>query len=84
MNARGLKDDAPAMPQQGTSDGVMLAGASHQTPSPTQLLEMLSDRFGAFEAIANSTSNSRDRDAGPRANVALAADGAPLSLQCSR
>jgi hypothetical protein len=26
-----------------------------QKPSPTRLLEMLSDRFGAFEAIANSS-----------------------------
>jgi hypothetical protein len=24
-----------------------------QKPSPTRLLEMLSDRFGAFEAMAN-------------------------------
>ena len=28
---------------------------SGQKPSPTRLLEMLSDRFGAFEAIANSS-----------------------------
>lgn len=28
---------------------------SNQKPSPTRLLEMLSDRFGAFEAIANSS-----------------------------
>ncbi len=28
---------------------------SSQQPSPTRLLEMLSDRFGAFEAIANSS-----------------------------
>ena len=28
---------------------------SDQKPSPTRLLEMLSDRFGAFEAIANSS-----------------------------
>jgi hypothetical protein len=26
-----------------------------QKPSPTRLQEMLSDRFGAFEAIANSS-----------------------------
>jgi hypothetical protein len=26
-----------------------------QKPSPTRLLEMLADRFGAFEAIANSS-----------------------------
>jgi hypothetical protein len=26
-----------------------------QKPSPRRLLEMLSDRFGAFEAIANSS-----------------------------
>lgn len=26
-----------------------------QKPSPTRQLEMLSDRFGAFEAIANSS-----------------------------
>jgi hypothetical protein len=26
-----------------------------QKPPPTRLLEMLSDRFGAFEAIANSS-----------------------------
>lgn len=29
--------------------------ANNQHPSPTRLLEMLSDRFGAFEAVANST-----------------------------
>jgi hypothetical protein len=28
---------------------------SDQKASPTRLLEMLSDRFGAFEAIANSS-----------------------------
>ena len=28
---------------------------SDQKPSPTRLLEMLSDRFGAFEAIATSS-----------------------------
>jgi hypothetical protein len=28
---------------------------SDQKTSPTRLLEMLSDRFGAFEAIANSS-----------------------------
>jgi hypothetical protein len=28
---------------------------STQKPSPTRLLEMLWDRFGAFEAIANSS-----------------------------
>ena len=27
----------------------------HQAPSPMRLLEMLSDRFGAFEAVAEST-----------------------------
>jgi hypothetical protein len=29
--------------------------AHHQQASPTRLLEMLADRFGAFEAIANSS-----------------------------
>lgn len=29
--------------------------ACSQQPSPTRLLEMLTDRFAAFEAIANST-----------------------------
>ncbi|HEY0018128.1 MAG TPA: hypothetical protein VGC13_17560 [Longimicrobium sp.] len=40
---------------------------------PTRLLQMPSARFGALEAIANSTSSSRDGGAGPRHNVALAA-----------
>ncbi len=31
------------------------ANLPRQKPSPTRLLEMLSDRFGAFEAIANSS-----------------------------
>ncbi|HEU4884513.1 MAG TPA: hypothetical protein VFT45_19820 [Longimicrobium sp.] len=29
--------------------------AHHQQASPTRLLEMLADRFGAFEAIASSS-----------------------------
>ncbi|WP_420125909.1 hypothetical protein [Longimicrobium sp.] len=29
--------------------------AHHQQASPTRLLEMLSDRFGAFEALASSS-----------------------------
>lgn len=29
--------------------------AHHQQASPTRLLEMLSDRFGAFEALATSS-----------------------------
>jgi hypothetical protein len=34
----------------------MRASAAHQRQaSPTRLLEMLSDRFGAFEAIASSS-----------------------------
>jgi hypothetical protein len=33
----------------------MLIRDCGQKPSPTQLLERLSDRFGAFEAIANSS-----------------------------
>lgn len=34
----------------------MLSSLDHRTgPSPSRLLEMLVDRFGAFEAIANST-----------------------------
>jgi hypothetical protein len=33
----------------------MLARHCNGTVSPTRLLEMLSDRFGAFEAIAYST-----------------------------
>lgn len=33
----------------------MLISEQHTTVSPTRLLEMLSDRFGAFEAIACST-----------------------------
>jgi hypothetical protein len=33
----------------------MLAIQQKNTVSPTRLLEMLSDRFGAFEAIAYST-----------------------------
>jgi hypothetical protein len=35
--------------QGGSHDGIQ------QGASPTRLLEMLSDRFGAFEAIANSS-----------------------------
>lgn len=33
----------------------MPAKNSHPTPSPARLLEILADRFGAFEAAANST-----------------------------
>jgi hypothetical protein len=33
----------------------MLIGDSCRKPSPTRLLEMLSDRFGAFEAVASSS-----------------------------
>lgn len=33
----------------------MLSSESRQKPSPARLLEMLSDRFGAFEAIAYSS-----------------------------
>lgn len=33
----------------------MLSSGSRETPSPARLLEMLSDRFGAFEAIAYSS-----------------------------
>jgi hypothetical protein len=33
----------------------MLARHCEGTVSPTRLLEMLSDRFGAFEAIAHTT-----------------------------
>jgi hypothetical protein len=33
----------------------MLITHTRGTVSPTRLLEMLSDRFGAFEAIAHST-----------------------------
>ena len=33
----------------------MLNLTPHHPPSPSRLLEMLADRFGAFEAIANST-----------------------------
>lgn len=32
-----------------------MIAAEHQPPSPMRLLEMLSDRFGAFEAVAEST-----------------------------
>jgi hypothetical protein len=38
-----------------SEEGTMRIGDSDQKPSPTRLLEMLSDRFGAFEAIANSS-----------------------------
>ncbi len=31
------------------------SSAHHPQPSPARLLEMLSDRFGAFEAIATSS-----------------------------
>jgi hypothetical protein len=31
------------------------SAAHHQQASPSRLLEMLSDRFGAFEAIASSS-----------------------------
>jgi hypothetical protein len=34
---------------------MLLKPAQDQRISPTRLLEMLSDRFGAFEAIANSS-----------------------------
>jgi hypothetical protein len=34
---------------------MLLKQAQDQRISPTRLLEMLSDRFGAFEAIANSS-----------------------------
>jgi len=34
---------------------MLLSPAQDQQISPTRLLEMLSDRFGAFEAIANSS-----------------------------
>jgi hypothetical protein len=34
---------------------MLLNRAQDQRISPTRLLEMLSDRFGAFEAIANSS-----------------------------
>jgi hypothetical protein len=33
----------------------MLISDAGQKPSPTRLLEMLADRFGAFEAIANAS-----------------------------
>lgn len=33
----------------------MLDSDSRHKPSPMRLLEILSDRFGAFEAVANST-----------------------------
>ena len=32
-----------------------MIAVEHQTPSPMRLLEMLSDRFGAFESVAEST-----------------------------
>ncbi|HEV3050659.1 MAG TPA: hypothetical protein VGX50_10135, partial [Longimicrobium sp.] len=32
-----------------------MIAVEHQAPSPMRLLEMLSDRFGAFEAVAEST-----------------------------
>jgi hypothetical protein len=38
-----------------TEEGTMRISDCGQKPSPTRLLEMLSDRFGAFEAIANSS-----------------------------
>jgi hypothetical protein len=34
---------------------MLIKPAQDQRISPTRLLEMLSDRFGAFEAIANSS-----------------------------
>jgi hypothetical protein len=34
---------------------MLIKPAHDQRISPTRLLEMLSDRFGAFEAIANSS-----------------------------
>lgn len=33
----------------------MVSSAQARQPSPARLLEILTDRFGAFEAIANST-----------------------------
>lgn len=33
----------------------MPSGDSHHQPSPSRMLEILADRFGAFEAVANST-----------------------------
>jgi hypothetical protein len=36
-------------------EGTVRISDCGQKPSPTRLLEMLSDRFGAFEAIANSS-----------------------------
>ncbi len=38
-----------------TREEQMLVRNPGQKPSPTRLLEMLSDRFGAFEAIATSS-----------------------------
>ena len=38
-----------------TAGGNTLISDSAQKPSPTRLLEMLSDRFGAFDAIASSS-----------------------------
>ncbi|HYR08830.1 MAG TPA: hypothetical protein VEQ60_13700 [Longimicrobium sp.] len=32
-----------------------MIAVEHQAPSPMRFLEMLSDRFGAFEAVAEST-----------------------------
>jgi hypothetical protein len=43
------------IPQARSKERTMLISDSDQKPSPTRLLEMLSDRFGAFEAIANSS-----------------------------
>ena len=34
---------------------MLATSAHHQQASPTRLLEMLADRFGAFEAIASSS-----------------------------
>jgi hypothetical protein len=34
---------------------VLMIGEQPQLASPMRLLEMLADRFGAFEAVANST-----------------------------
>lgn len=33
----------------------MLSKDSHPSPSPARMLEILTDRFAAFEAVANST-----------------------------
>ncbi|HEX8394213.1 MAG TPA: hypothetical protein VF665_17855 [Longimicrobium sp.] len=34
---------------------MLTIGEQTRLPSPMRLLEMLADRFGAFEAVANST-----------------------------